>query len=258
MARRVISSTVVSSVILLGSLNLAPIAGAATTTRLVLSQGAAFSVLGYSCGGIQEQVYARGFASSGYPIGDAYLSTTCSGGGRGSHPTTHTGWASVVWDWYGDTRGYARLQGAPTGISTTFSAKDVHGDRIYNVGTMAYLETTSPPLVPPAAPTHVAAFLSATEVGEQLVYRFQVSWVPASQTAGLITSSTVTATPVGSTAPVLKTTVNGSGAGAIVGPLELSTTYRISVTNTDAEGTSHSSSLIEVKTPSQEEEPGDS
>jgi hypothetical protein len=257
MTRKVISTTVVSALRSVGCLCLAPAAGAATTRQLFMSQSAAFAVLGHWCGGISEQVYATGFGPKGYPTGAAHLQTTCSSGGRGSRPTTYTGWGSVTWDWFGETRSYARLQGAPSGISTTFSAKDAHGDRIYNIGTAAYLETTKPPIVPPAAPTGVTGYVSATEVGEQVVLRLQVGWTPAPETAGLITSSTVTATPVGSTAPVLKATANGAAAGALLSPLQFATTYRITVTNTDPEGTSHSSTPIEVKSPGSDEEPAD-
>jgi hypothetical protein len=254
MARRVISGAVVSALILLGALGLAAAAGAATTGQLFMNQSAAFAVLGHSCGGIKEQVYAQGFASSGYPAGDAYLSTTCSTGGRGSKPATFTAWATVTWDWFGDTRNFAKLESPPV-VSETFSATDAYGDRIYNVGKAAYLETTSPPIVAPAAPSGVTAAVSLTETPEEkIVMRLQVYWTPAAETASLITSSTVTATPVGSTAPVVTATVNGSGSYALVGPVEPLTKYRITVTNTDPEGTSQASTPIEVTTPNSDGE----
>ena len=90
-----------------------------------------------------------------------------------------------------------------------------------------------------------------------IVDRFQVRWVPASETAGLISSSTVTATPVASTAPVLTATASGSATSALVGPLQPSTTYQITVTNTDAEGASQTSSPIEAKSPGADECPPD-
>ena len=134
----------------------APAAGAAGPIRLVLDQGAAFSLLGHSCGGIQEQVYATGFGAGpgGYPEGVAYLSTRCGGSGRGGgyKVTEYKGAASVVWNWFGERRSFARLEG-PAGGGPEFSAEDAHGDRIYNVGTAAYLETGEPPLQPPAAPS---------------------------------------------------------------------------------------------------------
>jgi hypothetical protein len=256
--RRVAGSAVVSVLVMIGVLGLAPAAGAATTTQLFLSQGAAFSLLGHSCGGIQEHAYATGFGSGGYPTGDVYMQTRCGGSGRGGgyKTTTYSAWATVTWDWYGGTRSFARLEG-PAEVSTTFSAEDAFGDRVYNTTTAAYLETTSPPVVAPAPPTGVTATQSNIEVSEKLELRFQVSWTPAPDTAGLISSSTVTATPVGSSAPVLTTTVSGAGTTAIVGPLAPLTTYRITVTNTDAEGTSAPSTPIEATSPNADgEAPG--
>ncbi len=223
----------------------APPAGAAAPVRLVLDQGSAFSLLGHSCGGIQEQVYATGFgpAPGGYPEGDAYLSTRCGGSGRGGgyKTTTYTAAATVVWNWFGETRSFARLEG-PGGGGPEFSAEDSHGDRVYNVGTAAYLETGEPPLQPPAAPTGVQASLSSFETAEEQppTLRFTVSWTPDPVNAGAITSSTVTATPTGgSTAPVLSATVTGSSA--VLQPLARNTTYLITVTSTDSEGTSEPS-----------------
>jgi hypothetical protein len=232
-----------------------PTAGAATTTQLLLSQAAAFSVLGHSCGGIQEHAYATGFGAGGYPKGEVYLKTSCGGSGRGGgyKVTTYTAWASAAWDWFGDTRSFAKLEGTAE-VSTSFSETDAYGDRVYNTETGAYLETTSPPLTAPAAPTGVSASQSNIEVGESLVLRFQVSWTPAAETAPLITSSTVTATPVGSTAPVLTATVEGSGSSTIVGPLQPNTTYRITVTNSDREGTSAPSEPIEATSPNEDGE----
>jgi hypothetical protein len=255
MVRRVGRSAVISMLLCLGALSLAPAAGATTTTQLFLSQGAAFSILGHSCGGVQEHAYATGFGTGGYPTGDVSLQTRCGGSGRGGgyKTTTYSAWATASWDWYGNTRSFATLAG-PAEVSTTFSAVDAYGDRIYNTATAAYLETTSPPVVPPAAPTGVTAAQSNIEVAEKLELRFQVAWAPAPATAGLITSSTVTATPVGSTAPVLAATVSGGGTSAIIGPLQPVTTYKITVTNTDAEGTSAPSAPIEATSPNEDGE----
>ncbi len=256
MARGVIAAVAASILISLGSLGAAGTADAATTVPLVLSQSAALSILGHSCGGIQEQVYATGFvAPHGYPAGDVYMRTRCGGSGRGGgyKTTTYAAWATVVWDWVGDTRSFARLEGAAEGISTTFSAEDAYGDHLYNVGTAAYLETTAPPVVAPEAPTGVTAEFSTIEVGEgeeEPVRRFLVSWTPAPETAGLITSSTVTATPVGSTAPVLTATTSGGASTAVIEPLQRHTTYVITVTSSDDEGTSPDSSPIEARSES--------
>lgn len=71
-------------------------ASAASTISLLRPQSNAFAILGYSCGGIQEQSYATGFdPTSGFPTGDVYMQTTCNGSGRGGHSTTYTAWAGV-------------------------------------------------------------------------------------------------------------------------------------------------------------------
>ena len=77
----------------------------ASAINLEMSQGAAFNVLGHSCGGIKEKVYETGFAASGYPQGNVFMETTCGGSGRGGGGghTTYTGTASVVWTWLGET-----------------------------------------------------------------------------------------------------------------------------------------------------------
>lgn len=252
-ARRIALSAVVVAVACLTS---TATAGAASPIRLVLSQGAAFSILGHSCGGIQEQVYGTGFASNGYPAGDVYMQTRCGGSGRGGgyKYTTYSAWASVTWDWVGNTRSSARLEGPAEG-STSFSAEDAHGDRIYNSGTSAYLETGEPPLQPPAAPRGLSAGVSIYEAGEAEYLRMSVSWTDAAETSGLITSSTVTATPVKPGPPVLSTTVEGSWSSAYLGPVSPNTAYRVTVTNTDAEGTSQPAS-VELTSPNQDGEGG--
>jgi IPT/TIG domain-containing protein len=255
MARWITPLAVASLLITLGALGLAPAADAATKTSLVLSQSAAFAVLKYDCGNIQERVYATGFAANGYPAGAEHLQTTCSSGGRGGHSFTVTGWASSVWTWYGATRSYEKLEKEPAGLSTTFKAEDSHGDKIYNEGTSVYLETTNPPVKAPATPTNVMATAYRTgEEGQEGPQKFNVTWTPDPENRGLITSSTVTATPVGSTAPVLTATVNGSGNIAQLGTLELTTTYKIVVTNTDPEGTSQPSQPIQAKSLTKEEQ----
>jgi hypothetical protein len=231
-------------------LGFAPAAGAAASVQLLLSQSAAFALLGHSCGGIQERVYATGFAASGLPAGDVYMQTRCGGSGRGGgyKTTTYSAWASVTWDWFGDTRSFATLEGAAE-ENTSFSAEDAHGDRVYNIGTAAYLETGEPPLRPPGAPTGVTATVSLYESGETEYLRMQVGWTPAAETADLITSSTVTATPVTPGPAVLTASVSGAWASAYLGPVQPNTTYRVSVTNSDREGTSEESTPIELTSP---------
>jgi hypothetical protein len=253
-ARRGLLTAFSSLFVLLGALSLASTAAAAPIS-LVLSQGSAFAILGHSCGGIQEKVYATGFGSNGYPTGDALLSTRCGGSGRGGgyKTTTYTASASVVWTWLGETRSAAPLAG-PAEENGSFSAVDSHGDHLYNVGSAAFLETGEPPLQPPAAPTEVSAAIGLYEAGETEYLRMTVTWAVAPETAGLISSSTVTATPVHSSAPVLSATTSGSWATAELGPIAPNTIYRVTVTNTDAEGTSEPSAAVELKSPNSDGE----
>jgi hypothetical protein len=241
MPRKIVSSLVVPLLVSLGALAAALPAGAATTTQLILPQSQAQKVLGIDCNGISEHVYATGFAANGYPTGAAHLETTCIG--RFGHRFTYTAWASDTWTWFGETRSYGKLAEEPKGLSTSFAAEDSHGDRVYNTASAAYLETTSPPIVPPEPPTNVAAYAYRTgEEGESGPQYFSISWTLAPETAALITSSTVTAKPVGSSAPTLTATVSGAGSGVVLGTLEPVTTYLVTVTDTDAEGTSRENS----------------
>ncbi|HEX9048079.1 MAG TPA: hypothetical protein VF988_13725, partial [Verrucomicrobiae bacterium] len=75
-----------------------------TPSVLILPQGMAFAILGYSCGGIQEHVSAGFDVTNGYPTGVVDLSTTCGGSGvdGGGHTTTHTASALVTWDFAGN------------------------------------------------------------------------------------------------------------------------------------------------------------
>jgi hypothetical protein len=242
MPRRTLFGLAVSVLISLGALGTAPVAGAATTTQLLLSPSDALSVLGRDCNGIAQHVYTTGFASNGYPTGASHLETTCIGR-YGTH-FTYKAWASETWTWYGETRSYAKLAEEPAGLSPSFSAEDSHGDRVYNTASAAFLETTSPPIAAPEAPTGLTAYAYRTgEEGESGPQDFSIGWILAPETAGLITSSTVTATPVGSSAPTLTATVTGQAESVVLGPLEPVTTYLITVTNTDAEGTSRESTL---------------
>ena len=114
-------------------------AAQASPISLLLPQSAAFSVLGHSCGGIQEQVSATGFdAASGYPQGQAYISTRCGGSGRGGgyHVTTYSAWVGVTWDFTGTMVSYEQLAGATTVDPSYF---DANGNEIYNQSSQAFL-----------------------------------------------------------------------------------------------------------------------
>jgi len=125
-------------------------ASAATPISLLLPQGNAFSILGHSCGGIQETAYATGFSSAaGYPVGAVYMSTRCGGSGRGGgyHTTTYSAWATVTWDFTGAVVSDAGLASAPA-VNATFSAMDQFGNTIYNQSNRAFL-LVAPNFVPP-------------------------------------------------------------------------------------------------------------
>jgi len=149
MVGKIVNGVSALAMALLGVFALSNAASATTTISLNLPQAIAFSILGYSCGGIGEQSYVTGFdPTNDFPMGAVYMSTTCSSGGRGSHPSTHTAWASVTWDFTGAVVSDAPLVSAPT-VDPTFSAFDPvnSGNEIYNMSNKAFL-TYGPGFVP--------------------------------------------------------------------------------------------------------------
>jgi len=104
----------------------------------------------------------------GSPPGMSTCRPAVAGSGRGGgyKTTTYSAWADVVWDWFGNTRSFGKLEGAAE-ENTSFSENDSHQDRVYNEGTRAYLETGEPPLVAPEPPTGVNADVFAVEVAEE-------------------------------------------------------------------------------------------
>jgi hypothetical protein len=210
---------------------------------LTLPQSDAFAILGHSCGGIHEHPYVTGFdPATGYPAGAVYLSTTCSAGGRGGHSTTFTAWAGVTWDFTGQVLSSTALSSAPS-VDPTFTATDFYEDVIYNTATAAHL------LVPyPGAPVSVIAVQSGDE--------FLVSWTPTLVDPIAIRSTTVTATPVASTAPVLTATVTGAGTNAVIPTLQPSTTYSITVVSATISGAGPGSHPLSVTTSPPTEPPG--
>jgi hypothetical protein len=211
-------------------------------THLVLPQSDAFSILGHSCGGIGEHPYVTGFDStSGYPLGAVYLSTTCSTGGIGGGHHTYTAWAAVTWDFAGNVIS-STATSAPS-VDPTFHATDAFGDTIYNENGSAYL------VVPyPGRPTGVTAIQSGD--------LFQVSWTPHGVNPVAIASTTVTATPINSPAPVLTTTVNGPGTSGSLSPLQPQTTYEITVVSMTISGAGPTSTPIFVTTSPATQPPG--
>lgn len=202
--------------------------------QLLLPQSIAFQILGYDCGGIQEQVYLIGFdPTNGYPTGNVELKTVCSCGKACSSP--HTASATVTWDLAGNVISTSTpATGAPA--NPTFIATDGFNDILYNAGANAYL------IVPvPAAPTGV----TAAQSGDQ----FQVSWMPNGVNPVAITSSTLTATPVNnSTASNLTTTVTGPVTNGVIPTLQPATSYQITVVSTTVGGSSPASTPISLTT----------
>ncbi|HEV2394493.1 MAG TPA: fibronectin type III domain-containing protein [Verrucomicrobiae bacterium] len=204
-------------------------------TQLLLAQSTAFAILGYDCGGISEQVYATGFdPASGNPTGTVDLKTSCSTGRAGSPPSVHTASVTVMWDWAGNVVSTS-TPASGARANPAFIATDGFKDILYNGGANAYL------IVPvPGAPTGVTAVQS----GDQ----FRVAWMPNGVNPAAITSSTLTAAPVNSTASVLTTTVAGPGANGVIPMLQPQTTYQITVVSTSIGGTGPASTPIDVTT----------
>ena len=207
----------------------------AASVSLLVSQSTAFSYLGRSCGGIQEQAFATGFdPASSYPTGDVYVSTRCGGSGRGGgyHTTTYSAWIGVTWDFAGNVLSAARLT---TGVPVNPTYTDANLDTLSNSSGRAYLTVPAP-----GTPT----IGSAVQAADQ----FRISWTPAPPIPAVIASSTLTATPVGSTAPVVTTTVTGSAATGLVGPLQPATIYQVTVVSTTIGGSSAPSGPMTVMT----------
>jgi hypothetical protein len=205
---------------------------------LILPQGDAFAILGHSCGGIQEQMYATGFdPATGYPTGNVYLKTGCGGSGRGGgyHVTYYTAWAAVTWDFSGNVVSYAATTSATANPSVTFT--DSFGDILYNNASgQAYL------VVPFAA---APSIVSAVQSGDQ----FLVSWTPNDINPAAITSSILTATPVNSaTASNLTSTVTGTATSGAIDLLQPATTYQITLVNNALSGASPASAPVTLTT----------
>ena len=218
-----------------------------TPIQLAVSQAVAFAVLGHSCGGIQEQSIAIGFdATTGNPTGAVYMQTRCGGSGRGGgyHTTTYSAWLTATWDLGANLLSYVSGVQGTADPSATYT--DAHGDQLYTTGTTgsyhAWLTGTGP-----SAPTDVQYSLAGGQ--------YTISWTPDPGTAAAITSSTITAVPDGGTA-VIVMPVDGDATSALLGPLAPSTTYTITVTNTDAAGTSPASDAIQITTGAATTKPG--
>lgn len=264
--RRLQSSTALcvlglaTTIVITGS---AATAGAAAGTSLLLPSATAFSILGHSCGGIQEQAFATGFApSTGLPTGAVYLQTRCGGSGRGGgyRVTTYSAWAGVTWDFSAAVQGVTKLATAPVNLDPAFAATDARGDAIYNVLTAVNLAPSSCSVgntsyctyraylsVPvPGTPTAVGA----TQAGDALT----VTWTPAAD-GGLPTSSTVTATPVAGGTTLTATSMGAATSATLTG-IAASTTYSIVVASSDASGAGPASTPLQFTTHAASTVPG--
>jgi len=127
-ARSLIAASV-ACLALVASPTLASASGP-TIVALQLPGATAFAILGYSCGGIHQEDIATGFdATTGFPVVDAYLETSCSAGGKGGHSVTYTAWAQGVFDFTGALVSDARLSGAPS-VDPAATPTDAHGNQL--------------------------------------------------------------------------------------------------------------------------------
>jgi IPT/TIG domain-containing protein len=221
MSRKTTLSALVCALILLA-------VGVSTATAapvpLLLPQSTAFSVLGHSCGGIQEKGYATGFdATSGYPTGDVYLSTRCGGSGRGGgyHTTTYSAWVGVNWDFTAAVISYIALSAAPT-VNATFSAFDAYGNQVYNQSNNAYLALASGfipvPRVTAVSPTSgpAAGGTKVTIAGTGFTGATGVTFGGTAAGSFTLNSSTsiTVVSPAASAGTVDVTVANGGGTSA--------------------------------------------
>ena len=243
MVRKVMITVIAMAAVLFATVGVESAAFGASTTSLLVPQSTAFSVLGHSCGGIQEQALATGFdATSGYPTGDVYLQTRCGGSGRGGgyRTTTYSAWVGVTWDYTGAVVASAVLAAAPTNVDPTFSAFDSFGNEVYNeltavnvlpadctVGNTSYCSyraylSLAPTFVPPPRVTSVSVMSGPTAGGTSVT-------VTGTGFTG------ATAVTFGAT-PAASFTVNGDASITAVSPAASAGT--VDVTVTTAGGTS--------------------
>lgn len=226
MARKVMVAVITAAAVLFVTVGVERAALGQSAISLLVPQSTAFSVLGHSCGGIQEQAFATGFdIMSGYPTGDVYLSTRCGGSGRGGgyHTTTYSAWIGAAWDFTGALLSYVVLPTAPT-VDPTFSALDQDGNEVYNQSNRAYL-LLAPGFVPAPRITGVSPTSGPATGGTTLAI-----------TGTALTSAT--AVTFGST-PAASFTVNGDTSITAVSPAASADTVDVAVTT--AGGTSPAS-----------------
>jgi hypothetical protein len=168
--RKLVTAGVAVAATSLSLVGLGGVAGAAgTPVPLNLTWSQAFAILGASCGGIQETVYANGFdPASGYPTAVVDLKTSCGGSGKGGgyHTTTYTASADVVWDF---TATVVSTSVPATGAAVPgFSATDANGNQVYDSGSSAFL-SLAPGFVPAPRVTGISASQGPAAGGTSVV-----------------------------------------------------------------------------------------
>ena len=247
MARKVMITVIAMAAVLFATVGVESAALGASTISLLVPQSRAFSVLGHSCGGIQEQALATGFdLTSGYPIGDVYLQTRCGGSGRGGgyHTTTYSAWVGVTWDYTGAVVSSAVLAGAPTNVDPTFSAVDSFGNQIYNqLNAVNVLPANCTVGNTTYCSYRAYLSLSSTFVPPPRVTSVSVTSGPAAGGTSVTVTGTgftgVTAVTFGAT-PAPSFTVNGDTSITVVSPAASAGTVDVTVTTPG--GTSSASS----------------
>jgi len=238
--RRLLAGAVAGGV-LFGTLVLTTTTAFATPVSFALPQGDAFAILGHSCGGIQEKVYATGFdPTSGYPAGAVFMSTRCGGSGRGGGggSTTYSAWANVTWDFTTAVVSFAQSSPAPT-VDPALVAYDSNGNELYNQAT--------------------GGVVNGTQVSAQAFLVLAPGFVPAPRVTGISatqgpaaggTSLTITGTGFTSAnavnfggVPDTSITVNGDTSITLTTPSSAPGTDAVTVTN--GGGTSTASSAFQ-------------
>lgn len=225
---------------------LIPTSAAASAVSLTVPQSTAFAVLGHSCGGIREQVLVTGFYSGSRTVslglvGNVFLITRCSTGGRRGGTVTYSAWMRARWTFSGIVES-SYVRSTPPTVNPTLTKTDARGDTIYNQLTAINVTPANCAVMQTAYcfySAYVTARAPAAPTGanaSQVDDRFDVTWDPAPTIEPVLTAMTITATPVGSAAPTLTASVDGAATSGEVGPLAPQTTYDITVTASDAGG----------------------
>jgi len=216
--RALVRGAVVVAVVL-AFVAVTPQAAFGSPISLVVPQSTAFAVLGHSCGGIQEKAFGAAFATTtGYPVGDVYLSTTCSTGGRGSRPATYSAWVAATWDFTGSLVSDTVLATTPT-VNPTLSIYDSHGNQLYNQSNQAYLALAvgfvAAPRVSSVSPASGPQGSSVVIVGTGFTGVTAVHFGPTAAAVTVTSSTSITAiAPAVKTGTVNITVTNSGGTSA--------------------------------------------